>query len=104
MNIPKFLLIVIGLALLVISTSIFAAVYASTHTTYYSDASKTTVVGFSNSTCGSNYSTDGQTTSHFTVVQTPCTSEGGNSCSFSWNYWESHCTFNDTINPLRRFD
>ena len=69
--------VVAGLSLILASAAIFAAVHQRHTIRYYSDATKTTLVGITMTTCQANSIVDGQVTAYYTTESVDCSSGGG---------------------------
>ncbi|NQZ89143.1 MAG: hypothetical protein HRT54_16325 [Colwellia sp.] len=80
----KFNKTILGTAFCILSIGVSATVYQSHYYQYYSDASKTTPVGFSQSSCSTSMTLqEGEVTPYFTATHTDCaSSEPGKFCDY----------------------
>jgi len=69
--------IVVAFSLILISATVFAAVHQRHLIRYYSDATKTTLVGITMTTCKANTIADGQVTPYYTIESVDCSTGGG---------------------------
>lgn len=92
----KVLKLAIFASLALATVSVSAAVKDRHLITYYSDASKTTIVGITMTTCKAATISDGETTPYFDIVSEECSTGGGD---FDWVEWDQYCV----DNPLSPF-
>lgn len=74
-------------SLLVVVSAVSAAVKDQQLITYYSDASKTTIVGITMYTCHATTIADGQVTPYFDIKKQACATGG----PFPWEDFEQYC-------------